>query len=293
MSDPFASCLYVGTVRHRRHRPTSHAFRYRTYHALLDVDELPRLARELRGFGYNRPAPLSFRDVDHLGDRDVPVRDKLAAWFDGQGLTLPDGPVRVLTGLRVAGYVFDPVSWWFCHRADGTLETVVAEVHNTFGDALCYRLELEPDARGEVVRATADKRLHVSPFLPVSGLTYRFTFAWRGDLLTAHIDVDDDRGRILDATQSGRRVALSTATLARVALTHPMMPLRTIAAIHWQALRLWRKRVPFLRRPTPPDPGYHHTPSQPAAAGAARAPQRAGTEQPGASEQPAASEEHR
>ncbi len=249
---PTVSALSVGTVRHRRHRPTPHAFRYRTYHALLDVDELPRLDATVRGFGYNRPAPFGFRDTDHLGDGDRPVRGKLAAWLDAQGVTLPDGPVRVLTNLRVLGHVFDPVSWWFCHRLDGSLAFVVAEVNNTFGDRTCYLLELEPGARPGVQRASATKRMHVSPFLPVDGMTYRFTFAARGRRLTTHIDVDDAHGRILDATQTGRLVPLTSGRLARVAVTHPLMPLRTVVSIHWQAVKLLRKRVPFHRRPRPP-----------------------------------------
>ena len=249
---PAASTLSVGTVRHRRHRPTPHAFRYRTYHALLDVDELPWLDATVRGFGYNRPAPFGFRDSDHLGDGDQPVREKLAAWLQAQGVALPDGPVRVLTNLRVLGHVFDPISWWFCHHLDGSLALVVAEVNNTFGDRTCYLLELESDDRPGVRRASATKRMHVSPFAPVDGLTYRFTFAARGDRLTTHIDVDDVHGRILDATQAGRQVPLTSRRLARVAVTHPLMPLRAVVAIHWQAVKLWCKRVPFHRRPSPP-----------------------------------------
>ncbi len=267
MSEPFASALYVGGVRHRRHRPRRHAFRNRTYHALIDVDELPRLSRELRGFGYNRPALFGFRDTDHLGPLDVPVRQKLAVWFAGKGRRLPDGPVRVLANLRVAGHVFDPVSWWFCHDRDGRLQAIVAEVHNTFGDAHCYLLDLETTGRPGVVRAAADKRLHVSPFLPVEGLRYRFTVAWRDDRLTVHVDVDDDRGRIFDATQSGRRVPLSAATLARVAVTHPLLPLHTVAMIHWQALRLWAKGMPFLRRPAPPGDDHDQPRGDPDPAG--------------------------
>ena len=255
MSAPYASALYVGWVRHRRHRPRQHAFRNRSFHALIDVDELPRLSRELRGFGHNRRALFGFRDTDHLGSLDLPVRDKLARWFADQGRSLPDGPVRVLANLRVAGHVFDPVSWWFCHDADGSLATVVAEVHSTFGEAHCYLLDLEQSDRPDVVRAVADKRLRVSPFLPVDGLGYRFTIVCQGERIAVHVDVDDEHGRVFDATQSGRRVALSSGSLARVALTHPMMPLHTVVMIHWQALRLWFKGVPYLRRSAGGDGG--------------------------------------
>ncbi len=251
-----ASALYVGDVRHRRSRPKINAFRYRTYHALLDVDELPRLDRELRGFGYNRPAVTGFRDDDHLGPTSLPVREKLARWLQTQDVELPSGPVRVLTNLRVLGHVFDPVSWWFCHDHRGELALVVAEVNNTFGESHCYLLDrLEHRADG-TVRAHTAKRFHVSPFLPVEGLAYRFTFVSRPDALTAHMDVFDADGKVLDATQTGRRVPLTSRSLARTLLTHPLMTLRTVALIHLQAVRLVVKRVPFFRKPVPPADGY-------------------------------------
>jgi DUF1365 family protein len=253
---PTTSSLLVGWVRHRRHRPVENAFRYRAYHALLDVDDLPTLDGAIRGFGYNRPAPIGFRDTDHLGDGALPVREKLRRWLAGEGVALPDGPLLLLANLRVLGHVFDPVSWWFCHHPDGSIAFVVAEVNNTFGDAHCYLLD-DLDRRSDgSVRAEATKRLHVSPFLPVDGLSYRFGFVLTDHRVTAHVDVDDGQGRILDATQTGVRVPLTSRSLRRVAVSHPLMPLRTVALIHWQALRLAIKRVRFHRRPTPVDDGY-------------------------------------
>lgn len=254
-----ASAWYVGTVRHRRHHPTQRSFTTRTYHALIDVDELPRLDREVAGFGHNRAALTSFHDRDHLGPLDLPVREKLRRWLAGQGATLPDGPLRVLTNLRVLGHVFNPVSWWYCYAPDGQLALVVAEVHNTFGDAHLYLLDdLVPRRDGTFV-ATADKRLHVSPFLPINDLRYRFVFRPPGERSLVHLDVEAAAGRVLDATQTGRRVALSSTSLRRLLLTHPVMPLRTVVLIHLHALALWWRRVPFHRRPTPPPHGLEHT----------------------------------
>jgi uncharacterized protein len=253
---PFASALYVGTVRHRRRRPTAHRFRYRTYHVLLDVDELARLDREVRGFGYRRRAPASFRDTDHFGSQDEPVRAKLERWLATQGVVLPAGPVRVLTNLRVLGHVFNPVSWWFCHHPDGRLALVVAEVNNTFGEAHGYVLDdLRPGA-GDTVEATATKVFHVSPFLPIEGLTYRFTLVPPRSRVLAHIDVDDREGPLFDATQTGRRVPLTSRSLARILVTHPLETVRTVLLIHLQALRLWWRRVPFHRKPVPPEDGF-------------------------------------
>ena len=252
MSGPRASGLYVGWTRHRRRVSVDRSFRYRTFHALLDVDELPRLEREVRGFAYRRPAPVRFRDRDHLGAGDTPVKAKLSRWLAGQGVELPEGPVRVLANLRVLGHVFDPVSWWFCHRVDGSLALVVAEVRNTFGESYWYLLD-DLDDRGDgVVRASAAKRFHVSPFLPIAGLEYRFTFVLRPDRIMAHIDVLDAGEVVFDATQVGSRRPFTTAALARTLAANPLLPLRTVALIHLQAVGLFVRRVRFHRKPDPP-----------------------------------------
>jgi len=249
---PHASALYVGWTRHRRSTPVERSFRYRTFHALLDLDELPALEREVSGFAYRHPAPVRFRDRDHLGAGDTPVKAKLARWLRAQGHELPDGPVRVLANLRVLGHVFDPVSWWFCHHADGSLALVVAEVRNTFGESYWYLLDDLEDHSGGVVRARAPKRFHVSPFLPIEGLTYDFTFVLRPERLVAHIDVRRDDVLVFDATQTGRRRPFTSRSLLGVLVANPVLPLRTVLLIHLQALRLLARRVGFHRKPEPP-----------------------------------------
>jgi DUF1365 family protein len=247
-----ASGLYLGWVRHRRVAEVARTFRYPTFHALLDVDELPVLEREVRGFGYRRPAPVRFRDRDHLGTDDLPVKAKLARWLAEQGSELPDGPVRVLANLRVLGHVFDPISWWFCHRADGSLALVVAEVRNTFGESYWYLLDELTEAPGGLVHAAAAKRFHVSPFLPIDGLEYAFRFVLRPDRVVAHIEVTDGDRIVFDATQTGRRRPLTTSTLWRTLARYPLQPLRTVLLIHLQAVRLLIRRVTFHRKPSPP-----------------------------------------
>ena len=250
-----ASGLYVGWTRHRRVRTVERSFRYRTFHALLDLDELDALEAEVVGFGYRRPALTRFRDRDHLGAGDTPVRAKLARWLATQGVTLPDGPVRVLTNLRMLGHVFDPVSWWFCHHPDGSLALVVAEVNNTFGESYWYLLDELEHGPGGVVQARASKRFHVSPFLPIAGLEYRFTFVLRADRVVAHIDVEEVGERVFDATQTGTRRPFTTRGLLATLATNPLLPLRTVALIHLQALRLFVRRVRFHRKPPPPAGG--------------------------------------
>jgi uncharacterized protein len=251
------SALYVGSVAHRRHRPRPNTFRYGLYWTLIDLDELPALDREVRGFGYRRRAVTSFHDTDHFGPADVPVRRKLARLLADRGVDLPAGRVEVLTSLRVLGHVFNPVSWWFCHDEDDQLALIVAEVNNTFGDAHAYLLddlERRPDG---TIHATAPKVFHVSPFLPIDGLVYGFVFRPPGERMQVGMSVrevaraagDTDDRRVLDATQEGRRVPLSSTSLARVLVRFPLVTLRTIYLIHRQAIRLWRLRTPFHRRP--------------------------------------------
>ena len=267
MTSPRASGLYVGWTRHRRLRTVERSFRYRTFHALLDLDELDALEAEVAGFGYRRPALTRFLDRDHLGAGDTPVKAKLARWLASQGAALPGGPVRVLANLRVAGHVFDPVSWWFCHHSDGSLALVVAEVNNTFGESYWYLLDDLEHRPGGVVHARAGKRLHVSPFLPVEGLDYRFSFVLRDDRIVAHIEVEEDGVRVFDATQTGRRRAFTTGALARTLLANPLLPLRTVLLIHLQALRLFARRVRFHRKPAPPEGALVRGHPAPAATG--------------------------
>ena len=256
-----ASALYVGEVRHRRYRPVAHALRHRTFHALLDVDDLARLDRDVPGFGVDRPAPMALRTRDHLDARAGPLRRRLADLVAARGGRLPTGPLQVLAHPRTFGHVFNPVAWWFAHHPDGTLGMVVAEVTSTFGDRSLYVLaDPEPGADG-LWRASAVKGLHVSPFLPVEGLGYRFAFLPPGippgPRVLVRMTVEDADGPVLDAVQDGRRRPLDGRGVARTLLRHPFPSASALGAIHGHALRLWRKGAPFHRRPAPPPQVVH------------------------------------
>lgn len=245
-----ASALYVGTVRHRRFAVPPHAFSYPVFQAWLDLDEVPALARTVRWFSHNRFGFASLRDRDHLGTADRPVREKLARVVERHGARLPGGPVRLLTNLRTFGYLFNPVSFFYCHAPDGRLGLVVAEVNNTFGETHCYVLDrLEP--AGRAVRAWADKVFHVSPFLGMQA-RYRFTLGLGADTLVVHIDDEGPEGKLLDATLTLRRRPFTSRELGRALLRYPLMPMQVTALIHFEALRLWRKRARFHRKPAPP-----------------------------------------
>jgi DUF1365 family protein len=236
-----------GVVLHRRLRPRVNAFRYGTYFLMLPMhamapEGVPGLPRN--GFGW-----LSFHDADH-GDGRADARAWLTELLAGEGVHDADGEIWLHTYPRVLGYVFKPVSFWHCHRADGSLAAVVAEVNNTFGERHCYLLTGPQLAWGREL--TAEKVFHVSPFCSVQG-RYRFRFMRTASRVVARVDHDDDAGALLQTSVSGTLELITPATVRRAFWGHPLMTLGVIARIHWQALRLFAKRVPFFSKPTPPE----------------------------------------
>lgn len=238
--------LATGVVRHRRLRPALHAFAYPTYFLLLPLRALRREAPTT--LARNRAGLLSFHDRDH-GDG----RADALAWFEellaSEGVADADGEVWLQTYPRVLGFVFKPVSFWYAHRHDGTLAAVLAEVNNTFGERHAYLLHGEALAFGREVQAR--KVFHVSPFCRTEG-RYRFRFMRTAERVVARIDHDDDEGPLLQTSVSGRLEALTPSSQRRAFFGMPWMTLGVVARIHWQALRLWLKRVPWYAKPDPP-----------------------------------------
>ena len=243
------SALYTGTVMHARRTPRENVFRYPVCFYVLDLDELEILERRLALFGYNRPNMLTLRDRDHLGDPRLPVKENVLAHLAENGVSLDGGRVLLLTNLRVLGYVFNPVSFFYCYRADGRLVCIVAEVSNTFGEMLPYLLSPGNEVASPVNRSyRADKRLHVSPFFAMNQ-AYQFFFSEPEERVYARIDLFEDGGRPFHATLTGRRRELTNGSVARALLRYPLMPAQVIGLIHWQALRLYLKGVPFHHKP--------------------------------------------
>ncbi len=255
MSAPLRSCLYMGTVRHRRRAPRENSFRYGVYQLLLDLSELAVLDRRIGFFGYNRAGLVSFHDRDHMGGTGEPVRDKLARWLRARGQDLGDSRVMLLTNPRVFGYVFNPVSYFFCLDGRDRLRFTVAEVFNTFGEVYCYLLDGSEPIGSHAFRSKVDKRFHVSPFMRIDGVRYEWIVTPPGNRLTVHIDEFEGDEKYFDATLNLVRRPLTAATLARAMLRYPHLTARTIFLIHWQAAKLWAKRVPFFRKPEPPENG--------------------------------------
>jgi uncharacterized protein len=266
-----------GVVRHRRLRPREHAFAYPTYFLMLPMRSLDaaKTTNVSHTLKRNRFGLLSFYDRDHgQGGADA------LAWLDtllqSEGISDAQGEAWLHTYPRVLGHVFKPVSFWYCHRLDGALAAIVVEVNNTFGERHCYLLAGPDLAYGRELQAR--KVFHVSPFCQVQG-RYRFRFMRTGQALAvdgaaqtsqamartvastvastvartvARIDHDDEQGALLQTSVSGELQLLTPQAVRAAFFGMPMMSLGVLLRIHWQALRLWFKQVPFVSKPAPP-----------------------------------------
>ena len=246
-----ATLLATGTVRHLRLRPASHHFDYATYFLLLPLRRLRQ--QPDAALARNRFGLIAFHDRDH-GDG----RADCLAWLDEQlaaaGILDAAGEVWLQAYPRVLGYVFKPVSFWYCHRVDGSLAAIVVEVNNTFGERHCYLLSGDVAFGREL---HAKKMLHVSPFCHVEG-QYRFRFARTAERIAARVDHDDAEGPLLVTSVSGELAPATAARQWRAFFGQPLMTFFVIARIHWQALRLIAKRVPFVNKPQAPSQALTH-----------------------------------
>ena len=247
------AALYEGAVRHRRFGPRRHELHHRVAMVLLDVDQIAAAIDPLPLWSTRRRAPMRYRRTDYLDGTDRPLRDALGDIVEGELHRRPAGRIRMLTHLRTWGWLFNPITVYWCDADDGTPDIVVLEVTNTpWGERAWYVVEAEGGSgRGAVF----PKALHVSPFLAMD-LDYRFSSTApteaAGSPLTVRLEVLDLGRKVFDADLSLRRRDLTSRSALGVLVRHPAQTMRISAAIHWQALRLWAKRVPVVRHPTPP-----------------------------------------
>jgi hypothetical protein len=240
------SALYEGHVVHERRTAHRNLFRYSVYMWLVDLDELDELDRRLWAFGNDRRGFTTIRARDHLGDPARTIRQNLHAYLAAQGVDLAGGRVSLLTNARVLGYVFNPLSVYYCHRPGGDLACVVAEVHNTYGQRHCYLLE--PGERG---RAETGKEFYVSPFLSVDG-SYRMTLQAPGERLSVQMALHQGGRRVFQASLVGRRRPLTNTAVTRMLLRHPLMTARVTSLIHMQGVKLALRGVARVPRPAHP-----------------------------------------
>lgn len=245
-SDPRAA-LVIGHVRHLRLRPARHGFAYPTFNVLLPMRAWAA-GRMPSSLPRNRWGWVAFHDRDH-GDGGPDALAWLQRLLAEHGVRDADGEIWLQTYPRVLGFVFKPVSFWYCHRADGRLRAIVAEVNNTFGERHSYLLDGADVGWGRTLQA--GKAFHVSPFFAVRG-GYRFRFARTDTRLVARVEHFDDEGTLLVTSVGGELRPLNAEGVRAALRQAPLLTLGVIARIHWQALLLWMKRVPFHRKPAPP-----------------------------------------
>lgn len=244
-----AAALYFGDVMHARLKPMGHRFNYRVMSLLIDLDRLDDADRRSALFGVNRAALYSFYEKDH-GPRDG---SSLRAYADrcaaAEGIDLSGGRVELLCYPRLLGYGFNPLSVYFCYRAGGDLALVIYEVRNTFGEIHPYVLPVQPGELDDAgLRQQQDKLFYVSPFLPMA-MRYHFRVLPPSDTVKLRILETDRDGPVLAATFNGRRQALTSPALLRSFCSLPLVTLKVMAAIHWEALRLWLKGARLVPRP--------------------------------------------
>jgi len=256
------SCLYEGRVRHRRLRPVEHVFDFPLAMLYLDLDELARVFRGRWLWSTRRPAFAWFRRRDHLGDPERPLDACVRDLVEVRSGVRPRGPIRLLTQLRYAGTMMNPVSFYYCYGPDGEdVEAIVADVTNTpWGERHAYVLPVDRSAgQGRALRFRTPKEFHVSPFMDME-MAYRWAMSEPGSHLSVRIaNHEPDGARLFDAVLSMRRREVTGRSLAGVLVRYPLMGIQTFAGIYWQALRLYGKGAVFYPHPRAREPQLETT----------------------------------
>ncbi|THF47172.1 DUF1365 domain-containing protein [Allorhizobium terrae] len=239
------SALFEGDVVHHRHRPKKHSLRYKVFTLLIDLDELSALDQKLRLFGHNRRALFSVYDKDHGLGETAELKNWVAQHLADAGITVADLRVTMLCYPRIFGYVFNPLTVYFCHSGEGDLQAILYEVENTFHERHTYIIPASPNSDG-TLRHSCAKEMYVSPFVPME-CQYHFKITPPTDKVLVAINETDHEGDLLYASFSGKRQTLSDKALLKMLVAYPLMTLKVMGAIHWEALKLWAKGVPVHR----------------------------------------------
>jgi DUF1365 family protein len=245
------SCLYAGTVMHRRLKPRAHKLRYRVFWTLLDLDELPAIDKELRLFSLERFNLFGFYTADHGDGSKTPLRVQAEKHLAEAGVDLEGGAIKLLCMPRILGFVFNPISVYYCYHRDGALRSIIYEVHNTFGQRHSYLIPVEGPS-GEALEQHCLKAFYVSPFMDMN-ISYTFRIQKPAGRVALAIQGADKEGPVIVASLAGSRKPLNDSALLSAFFIYPLLTLTVVAGIHWEALKLWIKGMRL--RPRPPAPG--------------------------------------
>jgi len=249
----FRSGIYRCRIAHRRSRPRVHALSYGAFYLLLDLDELDQLHRRLKWFSVNSFNMLSHFDRDHGGGSNQPLRAWVESNLTDAGINLGGGRIEILCLPRIFGYVFNPISVYYCYDTNDRIRAILYEVNNTFSERHTYLFEIDNEDADEkrLLKHDCPKRFYVSPFINVEG-QYHFRIRRPGEKVYLHIHQTDDDGPLLDAWVRGDRIPLTDRNLITTLLRYPLLSLKVIGGIHWEALKLWIKGIGLRDRPAPP-----------------------------------------
>jgi DUF1365 family protein len=249
---PLASALYPGHVTHARLKPRVHKLSYKIYSLLLDLDELDELDRRLKWFSIDRFNLFSFHRRDRGDGSGRDLKGQVERTMRSAGIEPDGGPIRLLTMPRLLGWAFNPLSTYFCYRRDGALAAILWEVDNTFHQRHAYMIPVDRVGPGGEIVQHCDKAFYVSPFMDMD-LAYEFHVYPPDETLSIRIDTSDADGKVLSARHVARKQELTNRTLIAAFFAIPLLTLRVIGGIHWEALKIWLKRVRLVSRPAPPE----------------------------------------
>lgn len=243
------SAIYTGLVHHRRFTPTPHQFQYRVFMMYLDLDELPQIFTSRWFWSYLKPNIACFKRSDYFGDAAQPLKTEILRKVEQDIGKKPLGKVCLLTNMRYFGHCFNPVSFYYCYAADNkTIEAIVTHITNTpWGEDYAY---VHDCAENSPLHFSLSKSFHVSPFMPMN-IDYDWRFSTPADTLNVYMKNIQSDAKMFDATLTLARQALTATALNLTLLKYPLMTIKVVAAIYWQALQLWVKRVPFHTHPAP------------------------------------------
>ena len=249
-SESYSSSVYEGYVLHNRIKPKKHKLKYNVFCLFIDLEELPLLQEKIFGFGHNSISLMSFFDKDYGSINNMPLKPWIKKLINNNGINTPVGKIKLLCYPRILGYIFNPICNYFCYDDKGVLIAIIHEVSNTFGEKHFYFCKVENKLKN-FIRHEAKKCFYVSPFIKMN-MDYSFKVKAPTDRIEISINETDKNGPLLFASFSGKNKKLNKWTILRLFFFYPFMTIKVIAGIHWEALKIWGKGIPLVKKPPPP-----------------------------------------